>query len=520
MKKSLLIITSFCIGILNASAQITITTADMPVPSKVIYQANDTMPTISIGAAGVAQTWNFTAVVQHTIDTSTVLPYAASPNPNFPTANLAIQQGSQDFYGYVLNSSSSMTFLGAGGMADIQGNQIPINLISTPAEILFNFPTVYNSSFTNNYSTSAKFYFGQTVPPGVTVDSIHQRSTVQKTILVDAWGTLTTPLAGGPYNVLRTKETKITNDTLRAYFFGDWNDIPGGAGISSDSIVTYSWWANGIGAALATATMDDSAGVVINFKWLTAPPANPPLSVNASSVNVTCEGLCNGTATAIANFGVAPYTYSWTTSPAQDSVTAINLCAGTYSVIVTDSVNAQAVTLVTITAPSQPVITANGTTLNTNFVATGFQWYLNGNIIIGATSSSYIVTQNGLYSIAVSNGSCTDTTTTHNFNTIGINESVINNSVSIYPNPATNQITIKFDASFSLLTTLAKQDVLIDIKNELGQSIKKAGVKSRNTTGVNGQNEISIDVADLPSGVYFIRIQNQNTIINKKFIKQ
>ncbi len=512
MKKSLLFITSFCIGILNVSAQIIITTADMPVPTKVIYQSNDTMPTVTIGSAGTSQTWNLTSVVEHTKDTATIIPYSAMPNTVYSAANLVFaQQGAQDFYGYAINTASDLTLLGGAGAVDIGGNVTQINQISTPGEILFNFPTTYNTTFTQNYSTSAKFYFGQTIQ-GITIDSIHQKSGIQKTFLVDAWGTLTTPLAGGPYDVLRTQEIKVSHDTTQAFFFGGWNDIPGG--ITSDSVTTYSWWANGFGAALATATLDTN-GIVTNLQWLTAVPAEPPLSASTSAVNVTCQGLCNGTATAIPNWGSGPKTYSWSTSPVQDSITAIGLCAGTYTVTITDSLLATATATVTITNPAQPVVTANGTTLSTNFTAVGYKWYLNGVFIPNATSSNYTVTQNGNYTVEVNTGGgCLDTSAIFNFNTIGINESILNNSVAIFPNPASNQITIKFDAS--LIAASAKQDVLIDIQNELGQSIKKTGIKQL----VNGKNEMMVDIADLPKGIYFIQIKSQNTSTNKKFIKQ
>jgi|GEM_PF-3157441 len=503
MKKLLLLITSFCIGILNAGAQITITTADMPSPTKVFYEANDTLPTISIGNAGISQTWSMTALAQHTTDTSYVVPYSSAPNPVFSSANLAVQQGSQNFYGYLMNSPSGITLLGGGGVMVVQGTPIAVNQISTPAEILFNFPTSYDSSFTNNYSTDATFYFGQTVQ-GVTVDSIQQRAAIKKTFLVDGWGTLTTPLAGGPYNVLRTKETKITHDTTRAYIsmFSAWTDISN----TVDSTTTYSWWANGFSVALATATMD-STGAVSNVKWLTAPPIAPPILASVSSTNVSCPSLCDGTAHVSASWGYPPYTYSWNTNPVQNSSTATALCAGTYTVMVTDSLLATDSAIVTINNPPQPVITANGTTLHTNTMATSFQWYLNNVLITGATSSSYSITQNGNYIVTVSNGSgCYDTSAVFNFNTIGINESSLDNSFSIYPNPATNLITIKFNASISL----------IEIKNELGQSIKKLNSKQV----PNGKNEMAIDISDLPVGIYFVQIQSNNSTVNKKFIKQ
>jgi hypothetical protein len=58
--------------------------------------------------------------------------------------------------------------------------------------------------------------------------------------------------------------------------------------------------------------------------------------IAVSSTSPTCNGGNNGSATATPNFGTAPFTYSWNTTPAQTTQTAINLTAGTYSVTVTD----------------------------------------------------------------------------------------------------------------------------------------------------------------------------------------
>ncbi len=513
MKKTVLIIASFCISILNVFAQISITSADMAIPTKVYYQANDTLPTILVGNAGPNQTWNMTAVVQHTWDTTFILPYSSSPNPAFPTADVALKQGSQNFYGYLHTSLSSLTVLGGGGVMDVMGTPIAINQIYSPGETLFNFPTSYDTSFTNNYSSNAKFFYGQVVQ-GFSVDSVWQKSGVQKTSIVDAWGTLTTPLSGGPYNVIRIKETKITHDTALAYvsLFSTWTEVLN----TADSTTTYSWWANGIGTALATATMDSTGGV-FNFQWLTAPPTDPPVLASASSSDVTCPGACDGTATATASWGIPPYTYSWNTVPVQNTASIGSLCVGNYTVTITDSTSATATATVTINPFPQPVITSSGTHLSTNYSATSFQWYLNDSIISGATSSTYTVTQNGSYTVFVSNGgSCNDTSAAFIYNYIGINESTFNTSIAIYPNPVNNQINIKFDISVLGFLTSAKQAVFCEIKNELGQSVKKVNIQQL----LISKDEVAIDVADLKGGIYFIQIISNDSIFNQKFIKQ
>ncbi|TND09099.1 MAG: fibronectin type III domain-containing protein [Bacteroidetes bacterium] len=71
----------------------------------------------------------------------------------------------------------------------------------------------------------------------------------------------------------------------------------------------------------------------------------------SSQTNVDCFGNCTGTAnTTTANFIPAP-TYSWSTSPAQTTANATNLCAGTYTVTATNGICTDTA-VVTITEPA------------------------------------------------------------------------------------------------------------------------------------------------------------------------
>jgi Secretion system C-terminal sorting domain len=271
MKKQLLFMVACSLAAVTASAQITITTADIETPNHVVYQANDTLPTtISVGNASAStQTWTMTALTADRKDTLNFIPYAWQPNTNFPTSNVVIKQGSANQYAFGLNDANGFSFLGNGGTANIMGTNITVNQISTPAEKLVTFPYTLNSSFTNNYASHAKFYFGQTVQ-GYQVDSVRDYTTVKKTAVVDAYGSLTTPL--GTFPVIRSKETKLTTDSTDAYIviltFGTWQNVQ----VTHDSTTTYTWWANGVGFPLVTATMD-SAGAVKNVAWLLQTPS-------------------------------------------------------------------------------------------------------------------------------------------------------------------------------------------------------------------------------------------------------
>ncbi|MCG3167456.1 MAG: hypothetical protein POELPBGB_03248 [Bacteroidia bacterium] len=74
--------------------------------------------------------------------------------------------------------------------------------------------------------------------------------------------------------------------------------------------------------------------------------------------NVSCFGECDGTATAIATGGVAPYTFSWDNG--QSGAMATNLCPGTYTVTVTDAANCVSTSTVTITEPALLTTSATG----------------------------------------------------------------------------------------------------------------------------------------------------------------
>jgi len=73
----------------------------------------------------------------------------------------------------------------------------------------------------------------------------------------------------------------------------------------------------------------------------------------SSFENATCFQFCDGEATiATGNGSTLPLTYSWNSTPTQNTPAAIGLCAGTYDVTITDDVNCVANISVTITEPS------------------------------------------------------------------------------------------------------------------------------------------------------------------------
>jgi gliding motility-associated-like protein len=77
------------------------------------------------------------------------------------------------------------------------------------------------------------------------------------------------------------------------------------------------------------------------------------------TIGVVCNGVCGGSATVMALGGTPPFTYNWING--QSGETAINLCAGTYYVYVTDSNNCQKIQKVEISDNSTLTATISNT---------------------------------------------------------------------------------------------------------------------------------------------------------------
>lgn len=285
MKKQLLLLSSV-FAAFTMNAQITITNVDIANAGMTILQANDTMPTVSVGSAGTSQTWNLSALANNVQDTLYFNDTTGLPNASqFPTSNFAIkmkQQGQRAIV-FANRSSSGLLAQGYGALVDIGGTPANVVIHNNPAEIISNFPANYGNTFNNNYVSKGTFYYGADPGIGFTVDSIRLVSHVTKSVNYDGWGSVTTPL--GTYNALRVQTLKHNTDTISGYIasFDMWVDFQ----TTYDSTKTYSWWANTVGFTLAEVTVDWATETATSATWLPVPPAVGINEVsNAEALNV------------------------------------------------------------------------------------------------------------------------------------------------------------------------------------------------------------------------------------------
>lgn len=86
---------------------------------------------------------------------------------------------------------------------------------------------------------------------------------------------------------------------------------------------------------------------------------------STTSSDVTCFGLCNGSASVTTTSGVGPFVYSWSPTPGT-TPSATGLCAGTYSVNVTDINGCGITETVTIIEPTSIIATLTQTNVSCN----------------------------------------------------------------------------------------------------------------------------------------------------------
>jgi gliding motility-associated-like protein len=121
---------------------------------------------------------------------------------------------------------------------------------------------------------------------------------------------------------------------------------------------TYSW-SSGCTSAACNSLCPGSYTVTVTDSWgctaINDTSITEPTLLTAATTAFTpasCNGVCDGTATAAGNGGTPAYAYSWNTVPVQNTATATGLCAGSYTCTITDANSCTATCTVTITEPT------------------------------------------------------------------------------------------------------------------------------------------------------------------------
>ncbi|MFL5753910.1 MAG: PKD domain-containing protein, partial [Bacteroidia bacterium] len=242
-----------------------------------------------------------------------------------------------------------------------------------------------------------------------------------------------TGLGAGPYNVIVTDANGCTQSanltlvnppavtaTIAPTNLLCFNVCSGSATVTpSNGFAPYSYlWndanaqttqtATGLCSGAYTVTVTDLHGCLATVNTtLTQPPLLTSTTSAVAPVNVSCFGLCDGSGTVSPSGGVAPYAYSWNDPASQTAAVATNLCAGNYTVTVTDANGCTSPSPLTITEPNALTISATKTDASCFGVCDGTATAAFG----GGTAPYGFLWQNSLSTVFNPTGLCAGTQT-------------------------------------------------------------------------------------------------------------
>lgn len=223
--------------------------------------------------------------------------------------------------------------------------------------------------------------------------------------------------------------------------------------------------------------------------------------------------ICPGTCTNFINLSSNANSFIWSFPGGNPSVSTdanpVGICyntPGTYDVTLIGSNGNSSDTLhlanfITV-YPNPPAqgISQNGDTLFANQGAVSYQWFTNGNIIPGATNYYYVAPASGNYNVVATDINDCEVEAVIYDVIAGISSLSVDEDVSIFPNPVSNELTI---------VCSYRDPYIISIYNVPGELVY---------SGKGNGNDI-IDCKSFPAGMYYVVISGKEEILRMKLMK-
>jgi ureidoglycolate hydrolase len=294
--------------------------------------------------------------------------------------------------------------------------------------------------------------------------------------------------SSGPLSICSGESVQfnaITNFPSNYQWFKDGNAI---SGAISSSYTAFSKGAYYVNVSKACGKVNSTVNTV---------------SVFTVDTSVTLKG--NGFTANAANA-----TYQWINCatkqriPGATAQTFLPTQNGSFAVIVTDNGCSNTSSCYTKCISVDASVTVSGKILTANAASATYQWIdcSTMKIIPGANAQTFSPTQNGSFAVIVTQNSCSDTSTCNAIIITGIRDNIFASSIVLYPNPASNQLTI------DLGSTKQKAEVTItDITGKVMYSIIASETQ-----------KINVSTQDFNAGIYLVQIQASDFTITKKLV--
>jgi hypothetical protein len=290
----------------------------------------------------------------------------------------------------------------------------------------------------------------------------------------------------------------------------------GSVDLTSSATTGNSWSTSSTSQAITVATSGSYTVTVTDNNGCSATSTATVVNVSsapAPTINTSATAACSGETVTLTSSTADAYLWS-----NGDTTQAIQVTAsGNFSVITTnsnacDGVGTSVQTTVTFTTtPSAAAsFSTNGnvvTFTNTSTGASSYSWNFSDFTNSSATSPSHAFISNGSYPVILTaiNGACTDTLLLTVNITVGIEELMGLNNITIYPNPANESLVVAFEnqsgSAFKLL-----------VSDRVGRIIQTIDVQDED------QNFVTMNVSSLANGMYSLLFVGQNSSFTKSFI--
>jgi hypothetical protein len=209
------------------------------------------------------------------------------------------------------------------------------------------------------------------------------------------------------------------------------------------------------------------------------------------------ETICSGDSTLLDVAGGVTFAWSPTTGLSNAAISnpfASPTTTTTYYVTATDADGCVGIDSVTVFVNPLPIadIDVSVNTLTASG-GTDYQWYQDGVLIPGATSTTYVVTESGTYSVLVTDANgCSAMSSNVTMIVNGISPYIASTTVHVYPNPTADIMHIS--------SSLSLTDARYVIMNATGQIVDEGSLLMQD----------QVDVSLLPEGIYQILIMTDH----------
>ena len=288
-------------------------------------------------------------------------------------------------------------------------------------------------------------------------------------------------------------------------------EVPGGYD-------TYNWTQNGATVGTSNLLLISQTGTYqltasnngcesISEEFEVTFSFDPPIIITPSGPTEFCEGnFISLEATLIGNF-----TYIWSlNNQTVDSTSMVDITeGGNYALqIINEDSGCESFGGIEITVyePVISTIVLDGNLL-TSTEANYYQWFKDGTILPNSNNQQLNVMTPGDYYVGtVDTNGCFGNSNTITIETVATNELAEVSEFSIFPNPVNELLFAKIELERAM-------DFQVEIISTDGKIL-------REENRFFGKNDfIEMNISSFPSGVYFLRIKNENGSIIRRFTK-